>query len=577
VTTIAMRGQLPALYTRRDNGFWQAFLDLVLDPILNVLVAGGVDSLGTDWTAVAIDRMRQLHDPITLERRLLPYLAHHLGWDLDTTAPEVLQRKVLTLAAALLKQKGTKEGIVSALRLLLGLEVTYTDLMADGWELGRDVLDSTTVLAPAATVPGYARGELTGVAAAGIADHDRLSSAGLVHSYEAQRTAPAGGAVAIGFMRCVERARLINNLPFFVHAGPTVRFEFEVDSSYVPTPGAAPVDVRTAVTDADVATLLASAINGQNFLGTVPFTAVASGPIVALLGSAPGGGGNITIDGVAAELLDVLGMVGGAAPGAFVGTGGGAIPINLIGAVSDVDVATRVAYTLAFNEVAPVPGIDVQRVGADIMLRNMQIGAAGDGAFTGAMATKLAATGMMGGAASPNPLLLTFVITFPRHLSDDELRAATAVIEAMKNLPTHYRLINPPAMAPLPRWQLGVTRLNASTLGGAHTAGAPLLTGSYLADPGARFLGGTLLVPLGATPARSLQLALGGHYEVTADDDCYIRQGNRFVSATTGDAFLPATARRDTTPTTRANAFLSALRATASVFPAYLRIRRIDA
>lgn len=61
---------------------------------------------------------------------------------------DLLLRKVVAALVPLYRQKGTRPGILAALRVFLGLEGSIRALWADGWWLGRSHLGTDTRLAP---------------------------------------------------------------------------------------------------------------------------------------------------------------------------------------------------------------------------------------------------------------------------------------------------------------------------------------------------------------------------------------------------------------------------------------------
>lgn len=81
-----------------------------------------------------------IHDPLTCEARWLPEIAASRGWQLDTTLPVSLQRKVVSSVTRLYRLKGTIPGIIAAVRLFLGLEARVRALWAGGWRLGHSRL-----------------------------------------------------------------------------------------------------------------------------------------------------------------------------------------------------------------------------------------------------------------------------------------------------------------------------------------------------------------------------------------------------------------------------------------------------
>jgi phage tail-like protein len=81
--------------------------------------------------------LRSVRNPLTCEARWLPEIGRDVGWVLDTTLPEALQRKILASIVPLYRQKGTAPGMVDAVRLFLGVEARVRAPWGDGWRLGR--------------------------------------------------------------------------------------------------------------------------------------------------------------------------------------------------------------------------------------------------------------------------------------------------------------------------------------------------------------------------------------------------------------------------------------------------------
>lgn len=529
----------------------------------------GASPAGRVLGKISIDAMSGLRDPLSTEARLLPYLAQNFGWDLDTSLPERLQRKVLTLAEALFQEKGTKAGIVDALRLLLGLEVVYEEPWADGWTLDVDDLGEGTVLAPAASADGYAEGVLVVPAVGVLLDHDRLDSDGFANVfYEIQRTAGSATEPAVGYALCRDPGLVMSGMTLVIY-GTT--FEFKRGTWTVGV-GNVAVDLTGITTSTAFAAQLAAVIFARN--GTGGFNAIAEvggylDRIVRILPIVAGSSGNSAITGSALEVLDVVGMVGGAAAGAFVPVGG-TQQLRLSGAVTTTDNARLLAYEIGWAE----PTLDITRALAKLYLRQTVAGPAGDGAFTGTAVAKLSATGMSGGVGI-NPAVLSFRITFPRHLTDQELRTAVAVVDGMKRAETHWTYTNPPEVEPFPFWRLNRTLLGRSRLGRSWRGSTPI-TGSASLDPyGARSLA-TVLVELDlVVPARSIPLVVGARYAMRADIGCYVRQTNRVGNATTSDRYLPAGFEVEILVGSLREAYVSAL-AVVPAYSNYLRLTRLD-
>src|SRR3990167_9247656 len=116
----------PELYTLSDKtGDWEKFV-AVLEETFDLL-HGDIQDFNRTW------------DPYRCDKKYLPYLAHKVGWLLDTAKPESLQRKTTRLIGQVFKKQGTKVGVIEAIRLLLGFEAQVIETWAtDGWRMGID-------------------------------------------------------------------------------------------------------------------------------------------------------------------------------------------------------------------------------------------------------------------------------------------------------------------------------------------------------------------------------------------------------------------------------------------------------
>src|SRR6266542_3610639 len=122
-TSVRFSSLLPPHYARRDvSGVWSRVLQAI---------GAVLDGLSAD-----IDAFATLQDYLACDAKYLPYLAQKLGWPLDTASPVALQRKMVGLLVPMYRERGTMEGIIGLLNLLLGLSVTIDEPWADGWRLG---------------------------------------------------------------------------------------------------------------------------------------------------------------------------------------------------------------------------------------------------------------------------------------------------------------------------------------------------------------------------------------------------------------------------------------------------------
>jgi phage tail-like protein len=101
-----------------------------------------------------VDAFATLQDYLACDAQYLPYLAQKIGWSLDTASPAALQRKMVGLLVPMYRERGTTQGIVDILNLLLGLAVTIHEPWADGWRVGTSEL-SNGALSPAPPVMPY--------------------------------------------------------------------------------------------------------------------------------------------------------------------------------------------------------------------------------------------------------------------------------------------------------------------------------------------------------------------------------------------------------------------------------------
>jgi phage tail-like protein len=545
------------------------------DPALTTVVyLSGESPTGHVLGKVSVDAQTDIFDPLAAEKRLLPYLSQKFGWELDPDLREQVQRKVLTLLRPLYAEKGTKQGIVDALRLLLGVDVDYHDLWGDGWNLGTSTLGGNTYLAPDQHADAYSRGSLSGADPGLFSDHDLLTCAAWSTAFEIQKTARSGGEAAIGFLTAVPRSVLANNLTIILPGAPQ-EFEFKVDAAFVAVAGRHVIDVSGPSNEDPnvVAAAIVAAITAEHGLGNVTVTATTPGtsPVVRLQQDATGSAGNLAIGGTALEVLSVHGLFGGASAGSF-SPAGGKQAINLIGAAGAADVANRVADAIAYYATT----VAVTRSLDNVLLRNKMKGTAGDGAITGAAAAMLAAKGMSGGIGI-NRAILTFRISVPRPLTTDELRLAQAMIEFAKRAETHYVLVSPPN-PPLPGlFQLGFNHLgSAARLCLSGPADYQYPTGDVADDEFAWYIGRTWTVQLDDTQSvRSPRLIVGSRYLVEVDDESYVRQTNRVGVATSSDFPIPAYRRRPIIVGSLKQAYVAALRVAAGA-TAYLRVTRVE-
>lgn len=86
-------------------------------------------------------------DPDRCRPEFLPQLLRQVGWTYPMTLTERQQRGLVRAAVAIYAQKGTRTGLINALRVVLGLTAEVLVYATDGWELGVGELGSDTYLA----------------------------------------------------------------------------------------------------------------------------------------------------------------------------------------------------------------------------------------------------------------------------------------------------------------------------------------------------------------------------------------------------------------------------------------------
>jgi len=120
-----MKKLVAELYSIEDS---TGVMDVVLKALGNQL----------DSFKGLVDDFTTIFDVDKCEAKYLPYLAHQFGWELDTNLTEYLQRKIVKLLMAIYREKGTKQGIISMIYLMLGITVKIRDIndYRKGWRIG---------------------------------------------------------------------------------------------------------------------------------------------------------------------------------------------------------------------------------------------------------------------------------------------------------------------------------------------------------------------------------------------------------------------------------------------------------
>jgi phage tail-like protein len=138
---ILLTNNIPGVYIDLDDqGVQQKMMDIVFQPVFVDLAA-------------AVEQFTGVFDIDNCSPGYLVYHAWEIGWLLDPSLPLPLQRKIVSLISQIYSQKGTRLGIINAMRLFLGLTVTIFADNTDGWQLGESELGIGTILSPDPSTP----------------------------------------------------------------------------------------------------------------------------------------------------------------------------------------------------------------------------------------------------------------------------------------------------------------------------------------------------------------------------------------------------------------------------------------
>lgn len=110
-----------------------------------------VDTLLAD-----VDRWPEILDVDTAADAYLDQMLIGLGNPFAFDLSTIDKRRLIRVLVTMYRQKGTKVGIINAIRFFVGVEVTITALNDEGWILGEDELGIDTYLAPSSSFALYA-------------------------------------------------------------------------------------------------------------------------------------------------------------------------------------------------------------------------------------------------------------------------------------------------------------------------------------------------------------------------------------------------------------------------------------
>ena len=97
----------------------------------------------TDLLLHLIDRFPDIRDPDLADEKFVDALLEDLGNPFPFELALIDRRKLVREYVPLLKIKGTKPGLISAIRFFLGLEIDVVSYNEEGWRLGSGRLGST--------------------------------------------------------------------------------------------------------------------------------------------------------------------------------------------------------------------------------------------------------------------------------------------------------------------------------------------------------------------------------------------------------------------------------------------------
>lgn len=103
-----------------------------------------------DLKLAEIDAFTDILDPDRAPEVFVDAMLADLGNPFDFMLSLIDKRRLAQVLVPMYQQKGTRPGIINAVRFFLGIEVDLRIYAADGWILGDDELGETTVLAASA-------------------------------------------------------------------------------------------------------------------------------------------------------------------------------------------------------------------------------------------------------------------------------------------------------------------------------------------------------------------------------------------------------------------------------------------
>jgi len=105
----------------------------------------------------AIANWTQIFDHTTCPASFLTTFLEHVGFPLPVfDQTETFKRKLIGLAIEIYKSKGTVQGLISVVKLLLNIDITITENnVGDYWEVDIDELEIGTILHPTSDPDGW--------------------------------------------------------------------------------------------------------------------------------------------------------------------------------------------------------------------------------------------------------------------------------------------------------------------------------------------------------------------------------------------------------------------------------------
>lgn len=140
VDTVEFTGFQPDKPAFRDLVHYQllAETDRTRDVTLELQAFSACIQEVIELALCSIDEFTQIFDPDLASEPFLDAILDDLGnpFDFDLTVDQ--KRQLVQILVGIYKLKGTATGIISAVRFFLGVEITVTQALAIGWDLGVD-------------------------------------------------------------------------------------------------------------------------------------------------------------------------------------------------------------------------------------------------------------------------------------------------------------------------------------------------------------------------------------------------------------------------------------------------------